>query len=226
MKNVIGYIRVSSVEQAQGGHSLDAQRAKLEQYASLYDLNLVEVIVDAGVSAKSLDRPGLLAVLAGLNEGRAEGVLITKLDRISRNVKDMAALIEGYFSGRFSLLSVGDQIDTSTAGGRLVINVLMSVATWEREAIGERTSAALRHKIANGEHVGAPKLGSKVENGKLVANEAEAIILVRIRELRAEGHTLRTIAEVLGAEGFKTKRGGTVWNSGTLSRYVRDMEAS
>lgn len=225
MKNVIGYIRVSTDEQAQGGHSLDAQRAKLEQYASLYDLNLVEVIVDAGVSAKSLDRPGLQAVLAGLNEGRAEGVLITKLDRISRNVKDMAALIEGYFSGRFSLLSVGDQIDTSTAGGRLVINVLMSVATWEREAIGERTSAALRHKIANGEHVGAPKLGSKVENGKLVANEAEAVILERIRELRAEGQTLRTIAEFLTAEGFKTKRGGTIWNSGTLSRYVRTMEA-
>ncbi len=225
MKNVIGYIRVSSVEQAQGGHSLDAQRAKLEQYASLYDLNLVEVIVDAGVSAKSLDRPGLLAVLAGLNEGRAEGVLITKLDRISRNVKDMAALIEGYFSGRFSLLSVGDQIDTSTAGGRLVINVLMSVATWEREAIGERTSAALRHKIANGEHVGAPKLGSKVEGGKLVENEAEVIILDRIKELRLEGRTLRAIAEALTVEGYKTKRGGTVWNSGTLSRYVRDMEA-
>lgn len=225
MKNVIGYIRVSTDEQAQGGHSLDAQRAKLEQYASLYDLNLVEVIVDAGVSAKSLDRPGLQLALAALNDGRAEGLLVAKLDRLTRDVKDLGALLEGYFSSRFALLSVGEQIDGSTAGGRLVLNVLTSVAQWEREAIGERTSAALRHKIANGEHVGAPKLGSKVEDGKLVANEAEVVILKRIKDLRSKGLTLRAIAEALTAEGFKTKRGGSVWNSGSLSRYVRDMEA-
>lgn len=221
-KNVIGYVRVSSADQAEGGHSLGAQEAKLRQYAELYDLNLVEVVVDAGVSAKTLDRPGLQTVLAALNEGRAEGVLIAKLDRISRNVRDMAALIEGYFSGKFSLLSVGDHIDTGTAAGRLVVNVLMSVAAWERESTGERTSAALRHLIANGGHVGGVRLGSRVENGKLVANPEEAPTLARIRELRAEGRTYRDMAEVLTAEGFRTKRNGT-WNPGTLQRYVKAM---
>lgn len=221
-KNVIGYVRVSSADQAEGGHSLGAQEAKLRQYAELYDLNLVEVVVDAGVSAKTLERPGLQTVLSALNEGRAEGVLIAKLDRLSRNVKDMAALIEGYFSGKFSLLSVGDQIDTSTAAGRLVINVLMSVATWEREAIGERTSAALRHLIANGGHVGGVPLGSRVENGKLVENPEEALTLARIAELRAEGRTYRDIAATLTAEGFPTKRQGA-WNPGTVQRYVKAM---
>lgn len=222
MKKLIGYIRVSTDEQAQGGHSLGAQRAKLEQYASLYDLELVEVVVDAGISAKTLDRPGLQQALAALKAGQAEGILVAKLDRLTRSVKDLGALLEGYFASKFALLSVADQIDTSTAAGRLVLNVLTSVAQWEREAIGERTSAALRHKIANGEHVGAPALGFKVEEGKLVENEDETETLERIAELRAAGQTFREIAAMLTAEGYRTKRGAT-WNSGTVCRYVKAM---
>lgn len=221
---VIGYIRVSTDEQAQGGYSLGAQRAKLEQYAALYDMELVEVVVDAGVSAKTLDRPGLHQALAALKSGQAEGILVAKLDRLTRSVKDLGALLEGYFASKFALLSVADQIDTSTAAGRLVLNVLTSVAQWEREAIGERTSAALRHKIANGEHVGAPALGFEVQDGKLVENEGETETLERISELRAAGHTFRHIAATLTVEGFRTKRGAN-WNPGTVQRYTKAMEA-
>ncbi len=221
---VIGYIRVSTDEQAQGGHSLGAQRAKLEQYAALYDMELVDVVVDAGVSAKTLDRPGLHQALAALKSGKAEGILVAKLDRLTRSVKDLGALLEGYFASKFALLSVADQIDTSTAAGRLVLNVLTSVAQWEREAIGERTSAALRHKIANGEHVGAPALGFEVRDGKLVENEDESQTLSRISELRAAGHTFRQIAATLTVEGFRTKRGAN-WNPGTVQRYAKAMEA-
>src|SRR4051812_42961505 len=153
---VVGYIRVSTEEQASEGISLDAQRAKLEAYARLYDLDLVAVEVDAGASAKTLERPGLRAALARLEAGDVEGLLIAKLDRLSRSVLDWNTLIESHFgpAGGRQLFSVADSIDTRTAAGRLVLNVLMSVAQWERETIVERTRDAMAHKRTRSERVG------------------------------------------------------------------------
>jgi len=222
---VIGYVRVSTEDQAAHGVSLEAQRRKLEQYSELFDHELVDVVIDAGASAKSLKREGLSSALARLDAGEAEGLLVAKLDRLTRSVKDLGSLLDDYFRARFSLLSVADQIDTSTAAGRLVLNVLASVSEWEREAIGERTSAALQHKIANGEHVGAPALGFDVVKGRLKKNKEEAATINRLRELAAEGRTLRDIAATLKEEGFKTKRGGN-WHPQTVSRVLKRLEAN
>ena len=143
----IAYLRVSTDKQADRGVSLDAQRSKAKAYAELYDLELVEVIVDAGESAKSLDRPGLQRALAMLKKGEAEALLVVKLDRLTRSVVDLGSLVDRYFApGKAALLSVGEQIDTRSAAGRLVLNVLASVSQWEREAIGERTATAMQHK--------------------------------------------------------------------------------
>jgi DNA invertase Pin-like site-specific DNA recombinase len=85
----IAYLRVSTDKQADRGVSLDAQRAKLRAYAELYEPELVDVIVDAGYSAKSLDRPGLQRALAMLKVGDVEGLLVVKLDRLTRSVVDL-----------------------------------------------------------------------------------------------------------------------------------------
>jgi site-specific DNA recombinase len=131
--------------------SLDAQRAKLKAYAEIYELDLVEVVVDAGQSAKSLDRPGLQRALGMLKAGQAEPLLVVKLDRLTRSVVDLGTLVERYFApGKVALLSVGEQIDTRSAAGRLVLNVLASVSQWEREAIGERTATAMQYKARGG----------------------------------------------------------------------------
>src|SRR5207302_10417331 len=152
----IAYLRVSTDKQADRGVSLDAQRAKVNAYAELYDLELADVIVDAGESAKSLDRPGLQRALAMLKAGKAEALLVVKLDRLTRSVADLGRLVERYFTpGKAALLSVGEQIDTRSAAGRLVLNVLASVSQWEREAIGERTATAMQHKAKQGEYTGA-----------------------------------------------------------------------
>ncbi len=133
----IAYLRVSSDKQADRGVSLDAQRAKLKAYAELYELDLVDVVVDAGLSAKSLDRPGLQRALGMLKAGDAEALLVVRLDRLTRSVVDLGTLVERYIApGKAALLSVGEQIDTRSAAGRLVLNVLASVSQWEREAIG------------------------------------------------------------------------------------------
>lgn len=117
--------------------SLDAQREKLTAYAGAMDLILVDVFEDAGASAKNLEREGLRRALARLDQGDVGGLVITKLDRLTRNVRDLGDLVERYFTSTCALLSVSDSIDTRMAGGRLVLNVLTSVAQWEREAIGE-----------------------------------------------------------------------------------------
>jgi len=151
---------VSTDEQADKGVSLAAQRAKVEAYCRLYDLELVTVIEDGGQSGKTLKRPGLQTALTMLRKEEAAGLVIAKLDRLTRSVIDGGTLIADYFGDKGSqLLSVEDHIDTRSAAGRLVLNVLLSVSQWEREAIGERTKTALRHKIAKGQRCGKVRFG-------------------------------------------------------------------
>lgn len=219
----VAYVRVSTDKQAEHGVSLEAQTAKLQAYASLYDLEIVETVVDAGVSAKTLDRPGLTRALAMLDDGTAEALLVVKLDRLTRSVRDLGDLVDRYFaSGKAALMSVGESIDTRSAAGRLVLNVLGSVSQWEREAIGERTSAAMQHKVANGEYIGGePRYGFAVaEDGeKLVADESEQACIATAKELRAGGLSLRKVASELASRGFKTRRGGA-FDANQIKRMV------
>src|SRR6266581_6924856 len=125
----VGYLRVSTEKQADHGCSLDAQQAKLTAYAQRYDVALVAVIMDAGVRAKPLDRPGGQRALALLRQGQAHALLVAKLARRTRSVRDLGTLVEEYFSSdKKTPLSGADNIDTRPAAGRLVLNVLDSVA--------------------------------------------------------------------------------------------------
>ena len=205
----VAYVRVSTEKQADAGQSLEAQQAKVTAYAGLYDLELVEVIVDAGESAKSLDRPGLTRALAMLKSGEADALVVVKLDRLTRSVRDLGELVDRYFAnGKAALLSVSEQIDTRSAAGRLVLNVLASVSQWEREAIGERTAAVMQHKAKAGEYTGgrAP-YGFRVEAGRLVRVEAEQAVLAAARKAKAKGLSLRAIARVLEQRGVLSRVG-------------------
>lgn len=213
---VIGYARVSTEEQATSGVSLQAQVEKLRAYASCYDLEIVEIIEDGGQSAKSLQRPGIQRALQMMREGQAKGLLVAKLDRLTRSIVDLNTLISEYFSEearyQVSLFSVADQVDTRSAGGRLVLNVLMSVAQWEREAIGERTKAALTYKKQQGVKLGRPI--------KKVTDPEEVKTINYVTELRGRGLTFRAIATRLQVEGYKTFRGGK-WHPQTVQDMLK-----
>jgi len=217
---VIGYTRVSTEEQASTGVSLQAQTEKLRAYAACYDLEIVEIIEDGGQSAKSLNRPGIQRALQMMRDGQAAGLLVAKLDRLTRSIVDLNTLISEYFSEKSkyqsTLFSVADQVDTRSAGGRLVLNVLMSVAQWEREAIGERTKAALSYKKSQGVKLGRPE--------KQITDPAEIKTINYIRELRAQGLTFRAIAATLDAEGYKTSRGGK-WAPQTVKNLIESEVA-
>jgi len=220
---VVAYLRVSTEKQAAEGVSLAAQRAKVEAYASLYELDLVAVLEDAGASAKTLDRPALREALALLDTGAAEGLLVAKLDRLTRSVRDLGELLDSRF-GRPNgpaLLSVADQIDTRSAAGRLVLNVLASVSQWERKAIGERTAAAMQHKKAQGELVGSVPYGYRLaSDGRTLEPCPEEQELIAIAcELREAGLSLRKIGAQLEARGMLPRRGGK-WQATQISRLL------
>lgn len=206
----VAYLRVSTDKQADKGVSLDAQRAKVEAYAALFELDLVAVIVDAGESAKSLDRPGLARALGMLDSREADALLVVKLDRLTRSVRDLGALVERYFAKGAALLSVGEQIDTRSAAGRLVLNVLASVSQWEREAIGERTATAMAYKASEGEFTGGRvPFGYRLaaDGVRLEERGDEQAIIGAARELAASGLSLRAIAARLAERGLVARNG-------------------
>jgi DNA invertase Pin-like site-specific DNA recombinase len=206
----IGYVRVSTDKQADFGVSLPAQMERVRAMAVVQGAELVELIVDAE-SAKSLNRPGMEKLLALVDARAVDVVIIAKLDRLTRSVKDLAELLERLTKRGVSLVSVAESLDTGTAAGRLVLNIMTALSQWEREAIGERTRDAMSHKRANGERVGTIPFGFRMgEDGLLAEDAAEQAILSRIRELKAAGHTIREIADELNRQGYTTRR-GTAW---------------
>ena len=205
----IAYLRVSTDKQADHGVSLDAQRAKVQAYADLFDLDLVAVEVDAGESAKSLARPALQRALSALKAGKADALLVVKLDRLTRSVRDLCDLVDTYFrDGRWSLLSVGEQIDTRSAAGRMMLSMLTVIGQWEREAIGERTSAAMAHMATEGRYTGgkAP-YGYSVDGDHVVEDPDEQATIRAARDLRAKGLALRAVSETLAAQGRMARSG-------------------
>ena len=201
----IAYIRVSTNQQADQGHSLLAQQEKVTAYASLYDLDIVDYVIETG-SAKNLNREGLQGALDQIKSGKADALIVVKLDRLTRSVSDLGYLVDSYFS-KAGLLSVSEQIDTRSASGRLVLNVLASVSQWEREVIGERTRAVKQSMKANGLYNGGiVPYGKSLENGLLVNNPQEQAIISRAKALRSKGYTLRAIATMFSQEGLRTRK--------------------
>lgn len=215
----IGYVRVSTEEQAREGISLPAQEAKIRAYAELNDLTLIDVIADAGRSGKNTDRDGLRRVLAMVEARDAEAVIVYKLDRMSRRVVDTLTIIERIEGAGAALHSIAERVDTKSAIGKFFLNITASFAQMERDAIAERTALALAHKQAQGEHVGRVPYGSALENKRLVPVEGEAHVAALILALRRAGQSLQGIADELARRGIPTQRGGR-WQAQTVSNIL------
>src|ERR1700730_1409791 len=211
----IGYVRVSTDKQSEKGVSLDAQTEKIRAMAVVHGAELIEVVQDGGESAKSLNRPGVQRVLAMVERRAVQAVIVAKLDRLTRSVKDLCELLELFERRGVALISVAESLDTSSAAGRLVMNIMAAVSQWEREAIGERTRDALQHKRGQGERVGNIAFGYRLApDGKHVEPDpGEQTVLTDIRELRGSGISLRRIAATVNGRAL-TKRRGTAWRLG------------
>ncbi len=222
------YCRVSTDEQAEHGVSLDAQEAALRAYCTMRGLEVVEVVVDAGVSAgKALaTRAGGARVLDLVRRRHVAAVVAYKLDRLFRDCADCLAVTRAWDAAEVALHLVemgGQAIDTSTAMGRFFLTVMAGAAEMERNLIRERTAAAMAHKRARREFCGGePPYGwTLAADGRMIEpNAAEQRVLVAARELRGAGGSLRKVGAELELRGMLPRRGGH-WHPKTIGQLLK-----
>ena len=210
----LGYVRVSTGKQADSGLSLESQAQKIRAMATVHSADIVDVLIDAAESAASLDRPQVQEVLRRVRARDIDVVYIAKLDRLTRSIRDLDELLTIFRKAGVALVSVSESLDTSTAAGRMVVNMLGVVGQWEREAIAERTADALRAKRTRGERFSGhvPYGFALAPDGRtLTVNSDERRMLKLMRECRAAGFTWQGMADELNRTGFRTRR-GTPWS--------------
>lgn len=215
----IGYIRVSTEEQVKEGVSLDNQRKRIEAFCVAKDWELTHIYADEGRSGRDLKRDGVQELINDCKKHIFDIVVIYKLDRLTRSVKDLGTLIELFDKTDIAFSSVSDNFDTTTANGKLVLNILGSVAQWERDIIAERTTDALAYKKSEHQIYSRLPLGYEAgEDGRLIASSEELEIVQKIRLLREDGLSYQRIADRLNDEGIQTKTGKR-WHNSTI-RYI------
>src|SRR5438552_16337088 len=153
---VLGYVRVSTDEQSSSGAGLEAQRQAILAECERRGWQLVDVIEDAGFSAKDLKRPGVQEALRVLQSGDASALVVAKLDRLSRSMLDFTGVMAKAQKQGWALVALDCAVDTTTPAGEAMANMLATVAQLERRLILQRTREALALKRAEGKRLGRP----------------------------------------------------------------------
>jgi site-specific DNA recombinase len=183
------------------------------------DWDLVNVYIDEGLSAKTLNRTGLQQVVTTLKSRDIDAVIVYKLDRLTRSVIDLNKLIELFDRYNVALVSLVESLDATSATGRLMLNLLASVSQWEREVIGERTRDAMTYLKANNRIYTREIFGYDIDNSQVIPNYREQQNIKRMYNLRSEGLSYQAIADTLNADGIRAKRGGK-WYNNTVRRTI------
>ena len=190
------------------GLGLEDQRAVIEREAQRRDWPSVSFLSDEGYSAKNLERPAIAEAIGRLRAGQASLLVVSKLDRLSRSLLDFATLMDQAHREGWELVVLDLALDTTTPSGRLMANVMASFAEYERQLIGQRTSAALQQRKAQGVRLGRPQRVPDDVVGRI------------LQEYRA-GRRLTAIAQGLQADGVPTVRGGRSWYPSTIAGVLR-----
>lgn len=216
-------MRVSTEDQARDGFSIHAQREKLSSYANINDWEIADFYIDEGISAKNLkDRPDMLRLIDDVKGGKVNNVLVWKLDRCTRSVKDLISLIELFEECNCSFNSVTEKLDTSNAVGRMFIKIIGIFAEFERENLAERVSFGYEQKTREGNYTntnGVNGFDYIVGKGDLIVNEQEKEIVNRIYNMYLEGTSMLKIARTFNEEEIPSKRGG-YWSQSTIKSIL------
>jgi len=235
------YTRKSTEEGLdQDFNSLDAQREAAEAYVASQKhegwVALPDRYDDGGFSGGTMDRPAIQRLLADVERGRIDCIVVYKVDRLSRSLLDFAKIVEIFERHGVSFVSVTQQFNTTTSMGRLTLNILLSFAQFEREIIGER----IRDKVAaakrKGKHTGGmPILGYDTDrpNRRLLVNEEEAKLVREIFKRFCQMGSATELAAELNQQGHRTKawttakgttQGGRPWNKAHLYRLLNNRK--
>ncbi|MEE8117438.1 MAG: recombinase family protein [Gemmatimonadales bacterium] len=220
----IGYVRVSTTDQATNGISLKEQRQRLRAYAAAHGLELFRIASDNGKSGKTLSkRGGLLGALQDIEDGYAAGLIVCKLDRLSRTTTDILELLARADRRGWEFHSIQAHLDTSSANGRFVLTIMAGLAQMEREQTAERTRDALAVLRRQGKRIsGRAPFGFRFEGDNVVRDEAEHEILDRMLALWESGYRARRIMRLLNADGWLHPRTGRAWTSSTIHGIIKN----
>lgn len=200
------YLRVSTTDQAEEGVSLSAQESKAHAWCLLNDYEVKAVFTDAGISGKSsLNRPGLQSALSACVNGGA--LVVYSLSRLARSTRDTIELAEKLAKNGTDLVSLSEKIDTTSAAGKMIFRLLAVMSEFERDQISERTCAALQFKKSQFERTGVVPYGSALADDgvHLIPNPSEQGLVEAAKEFKAQGLSLRKIAEKLLDLGYQPR---------------------
>jgi DNA invertase Pin-like site-specific DNA recombinase len=197
---VIGYVTVSSEARRTDA---DGGVREIEEACEHAGWELAEVVTDRE-SGRGLERPGLAYALQQIAEGKARGLVVSDLRRLSRSTVDLGALMAWFRDAGAALVALDLRVDTSTPAGHEVAATLITLGDWERERIAKRTRSGLAEVRASGKPTGRPAVSDRPD------------LVERITAMRAGNMTLQAIADQLNAEGVPTLRGGVMWRPSSV----------
>jgi len=215
------YVRVSTNEQAQEGYSIAAQVSLLKDYSRVTQNTVIKVYQDAGISGKNIkDRPALCELLKDAGTNTFDLVLVWKLSRLSRSLMDLLSIVDTLNKYKVSFQSYSEKFDTSTPMGKMLLQMLGSIAEFERNTIIDNVKMGMNERFKQGHSKGSIPYGYKYENKKaiIVPEQAEIVQHVFTTYINSSGNCLTALAEDLNARGVRTKPGG-LWQRTT----IRDM---
>lgn len=213
------YIRVSTLEQANEGYSIAAQRERLIAYCTAQGWDNYKFYVDEGISAKDTNRPELQKLFKDMRNRKINMILVYRLDRFTRKVIDFHKMLEEMRKYDCTFKSATEPYDTSSAMGRMFISLVATIAQWETENLSERIKMALEEKVSSGERVGGiPFPFDLGDNEKLVINERRTKITLDMIEKIKSGMSSEAVADFL----TKTNNDKPTWRANTVLRILRN----
>lgn len=215
------YVRVSTEDQAKEGFSIAAQLKRLRAYCKARGWEIASEYVDDGHSGREIDRPGYQRMLEERDQW--DVLLVLKMDRIHRNSKNFAIMMDRLREWGKEFNSMQESFDTTTAMGRFVMDIIQRIAQLESEQIGERVKMGMTQKarMAKGYLGFGEPYGFSYVDGTLSPIEGEASVVIDIFTWYLEGLTLQAIANRLNDSGIPSKRGGS-WSKQAISRILRN----
>lgn len=202
--NVLGYLRVSTREQADSGLGLDAQRAAITAEADRRGWT-ARFLVDDGYTAANLHRPAVREALQALASGEAQALVVAKVDRLARSMPDFAGLMLRAEKQRWSIVALDLGVDMTTPAGEFMAHVVAAAAQYERRLIADRTRDAMAEAKARGVHCGRERM-------------TPPGVVARVMAEREAGRSFNAIALGLDADGVPTPNGGSRWYPSTVTR--------
>lgn len=192
------YVRVSTAEQAKEGISISAQIERCRAFCNARGWEIFKIYKDAGYSAGNMDRPALRQLLQDSKEKKFDVLLVYKIDRFSRKLRDLIMVLEDLKKYGINFTSVTEQIDTTTAMGEAFFQIIGVFAQLEREMVRERVEVVFNKKVDSGEAVYRPPFGYRFKNRRLVPEPEEARIVKQIFEMWAAGIDYKDIVSEFG----------------------------